>query len=191
MTYSKHFQLVDDVSTHFDAAVTASDAFLQSRYVGFYSVAAAAVLELALKELIVGFARDHHPLFGDYVASRYERINGRLSLTKIRDDHLKPFGSKFQDVFSALLEDADQACIAASKFSVKHSYNALLTCRHKFSHEGSVPETTSYGDIKRGFISGKVVMDCLAKTLKVPEGNSEQALRIQRHGRNDHGETAR
>ena len=51
-------------------------------------------------------------------------------------------------------------------FSVKHSYEALLTCRHKFSHEGSIPETASYADVKRGFDAGKVVMECLAKTLE-------------------------
>jgi hypothetical protein len=166
MAYSKHFQLVDDVSVHFDEAVNSANAFLQSRYVGFYAVAAAAVLELALKEVIVEFARHHHSLFGDYLASRYERINGRIGLQAISDEHLKPFGSKFQDRFNELLKDADQKSIRENGFSTKHSYAALFVCRHQFSHEGSVPETTSYADIKRGFEAGKIVMECLAKTLE-------------------------
>jgi hypothetical protein len=165
MTYSKHFQLVDDVSTHFDAAVNSAGAFLQSRYVGFYAVAAAAVLELALKEVVVDFARHHHSLFGDYLASRYEKINGRIRLGNITDDHLKPFGTTFQDRFRELLKEADQLSIRESGYSVRLSYEALLICRHQFSHAGSIPETTSYADIKKGFDAGKIVMDCLAKTL--------------------------
>lgn len=165
MTYSKHFQLVDDVSTHFDTVVNSSDAFLQSRYVGFYAVAAAAVLELALKEVVVGFARQHNSLFGDYLASRYERINGRIKVKDIASEHIKPFGGGFRDRFVGLLKETDQRSIRERGYSVKLSYEALLTCRHQFSHEGSIPETTSYADIKTGFEAGKVVMECLAKTL--------------------------
>lgn len=165
MTYIRHFQLVDDVSAHFDETVNSANAFLQSRYVGFYAVSSAAVLELALKEVVVGFARHHHSMFGEYVASRYEKINGRIRLDHITDEHLKPFGSTFKNRFRELLEQADQLSIRESSYSVRSSYEILLTCRHQFSHEGSIPEATSYADIKKGFDAGKVVMECLAKTL--------------------------
>jgi hypothetical protein len=166
MAYSKHFQLVDDVAAHFDIVVNSADAFLQSRYVGFYAVAAAAVLELALKEIVVEFARHHHALFGDYMASSYEQVRGQIRIAHITGKHLKPFGGKFQDRFRDLLKEMDQLSICESGYSVNLSYEALLTCRHKFAHEGSVPATTSYADIKNGFSAGKVVMECLAKTLE-------------------------
>jgi hypothetical protein len=166
MAYSNHFRLVDDVSAHFDAAVIAADAFMQSRYVGFYAVASAAVLELALKEVIVDFARHHHSLFGSYLASRYEKINGRIGLSSIADEHLKPFGKDFQNRFKRLLKRVDGLSIKKRGYSVILSYEALLTCRHEFAHEGSVPASTSYTDIKKGFEAGKIVMACFEKTLE-------------------------
>jgi len=168
MGYSRHFQLVDDVSSHFDAAVNSANAFLQSRYVGFYAVSSAAVLEIALKEVVVGFAQHHHALFGTYMASRYERINGRIKLEDITKEHLKPFGKEFQRRFDRLFKRVDQLSIKRHGYSVKSAYGILLTCRHQFAHEGSVPETATYSEIKKGFDAGKIVMACLAKTLEKP-----------------------
>jgi hypothetical protein len=165
MAYQDHFKLVDDVSSHFDGAVSEVDAFLQSRYVGFYAVASAAVVELALKEIVVAFAQRNHPLFGGYLNAQYERINGRVSLGQIDDQHLKPFGKKFQTRFKKLLRRVDNYYIAKHGYSVRLSYEALFTCRHQFAHEGSVPDSSGYSDIKRGFEAGKVVLACLAKTL--------------------------
>jgi len=165
MAYQDHFKLVDDVASHLDAAVEAVDAFLQSRYVGFYAVASAAVIELALKEIVVSFAEMNHPLFGGYLASRYERINGRVRLEDITKEHLKPFGQRFQKRFNLLLKRVDRYYIPRMGYSVKLSYEALLTCRHQFAHEGNVPANIGYVDIKRGFEAGKIVMACLAKTL--------------------------
>lgn len=165
MAYRGHFQLVDDVSGHFDSMVNAADPFLQSRYVGFYAVASAAVLELALKQVISDFAKQKHPLFGDYIASRYERINGRISVEDVIKEHLRPFGTGYQTGFKNRLKAVDRYGIAKHGFSVKSSYESLLTCRHKFAHEGDVPSTVSYLDIKNGFLAGKAVMGCIARTL--------------------------
>lgn len=169
MAYQDHFRLVDDVSTHFDGAVNSVDPFLQSRYAGFYAVASAAVVELALKEIVVQFAQENHPLFGEYVANNYERINGRVNLSQIHSEHLKHFGQKFQRRFKNLLLRVDRYYIVNHGYSVKHSYEALFTCRHQFAHEGSVPDSSGYADIKRGYEAGKVVLACLAKTLNNPE----------------------
>lgn len=169
MSYQDHFRLVDDVSNHLDTTVIAADAFLQSRYVGFYAVAAAAVLELALKEIVINFGGANHPLFGKYLTSRYERINGRIKLSDISNEHLKPFGKAFQKRFSRLLKRVDGYCIKRNGYSIKLSYESLFVCRHQFVHEGSVPVDTGYVDIKRGFAAGKIVMGCLAKTLSRTE----------------------
>lgn len=165
MAYRGHFKLVDDVSAHFDGIVSTADPFLQSRYVGFYAVASAAVLELSLKQIISDFAKQKHTLFGDYIASRYEKINGRIRVDDVIKEHLKPFGTRYQTGFRNRLKAVDRYGIAKHGFSAKESYDTLLTCRHKFAHEGDVPSTVSYADIKNGFLAGKAVMGCLARTL--------------------------
>lgn len=165
MGYKDHFRLVDDVTAHLDAAVVAVDAFTQSRYVGFYSVAAAAVVELALKEIIISFATSNHPMFGGYVQSKYEQINGRIKLAHIKDDHLDPFGEKYKKRFHKLLDRVERTELRRRKFSVKSSYTNLLNCRHAFAHEGSIPAHSTYSEVKKGFDAAKIVLACLAKTL--------------------------
>lgn len=166
MPYSDHFKLVDDVSAHFDATVAAVDPLIRSRYAGFYAVASAAVLELALKEIIISFARSEHPLFGDYLDYRYEQINGRIKLVHIRDDHLKPFGVRYRLRFDHLLNRVDRYCLVRKRYSIIASYGNLLVCRHTFAHEGVVPPSTSYEEVKQGFEAGKVVMSCLSHSLR-------------------------
>jgi RiboL-PSP-HEPN len=168
MAYTDHFRLVDDVTSHFDGTVAAVDAFLQSRYVGFYSITSAAVIELALKEIIITFASRNNQLFGGYVEAKYEQINGRIGLKSIMGEHLGPFGTKYQKRFQRLLNRVDNIELRRRRFAIKASYGNLLACRHRFAHEGSIPSSSSYTDVKRGFDAGKIVLACLAKTLSLP-----------------------
>ncbi len=166
MAYQDHFRLVDDVSVHFDGTVGGIDAFLLSRYVGFYAVASAAVIELALKEIVISFAKHNHPLFGTYIEDRYDQINGRIKIGHITQDHLRPFGDNYVKRFERLLKRVDDHCIRSKRFSVKGSYGSLIACRHDFAHAGTIPANAGYADIKTGFEAGKIVLACLAKTLK-------------------------
>lgn len=167
MAYADHFRLVDDVSSHFDEAVASVDPFLQSRYVGFYAVAAAAVMELAVKELIIEFAAAHHELFGEYCRTKYERINGRISFEDICKEHLKPFGALRVKRFKRILRTVEYWNLTHRSLSVKKAYENLFTCRHMFAHEGAVPDQTAYSDVKSGFESGKIVLACLARALRL------------------------
>lgn len=165
MPYTDHFHLVDDVSAHFDGLLVGVDPLLKSRYAGFYAVTSAAVLELALKEIVTGFAHANNSLFGDYVASRYERINGKIGIEDCQKEHLKPFGDRFRKAFKARLLGVERYNLAKNGISVKSSYENLLTCRHTFAHEGRVPATATYEEVKQGFEAGKIVMLCLSRTL--------------------------
>lgn len=165
MPYTDHFHLVDDVTAHFDGLLVGIDPLLKSRYTGFYAVTCAAILELALKEIVVHFAQTNNQLFGDYVASKYERINGRISLDDCHKEHLKPFGDRFRKAFKSRLIGVERHFLAKQGISIKYSYENLLTCRHTFAHEGKVPATATYEEVKQGFESGKVVMLCLSRTL--------------------------
>jgi hypothetical protein len=157
--------LVDDVATHLDKVVAAVDPFTKSRYVGFYSVSAAAVVELALKEIIISFATSENPIFGGYVEAKYEKINGRVKLPHIAEDHLGPLGDKYQKRFERLLGRVERIELRRGRYSVKSSYANLLNCRHKFAHEGSIPAYSTYDEVKKGFEAGKIVLACLAKAL--------------------------
>src|SRR3546814_16488633 len=79
MPYQKHYKLVDDVTSHFDAVTATIDGFTLSRYVGFFAVASAAVIESAYKYIVLDFAERTHPTFSSYFASRHEQVNGRES----------------------------------------------------------------------------------------------------------------
>lgn len=164
MAYGDHFRLVTDVTAHLDLQASSIDAFLQSRYTGFFAVASAAVLELALKDIVISFAQRNHSLFGDYVAAKYERINGRIGLDDIRKDHIAPFGQSYLESFKERVTSTERYFLKRKGISIKSSYTNLLTCRHAFAHEGSTTSMT-YPEVKQGFSSGKIVMWCLAKTL--------------------------
>lgn len=162
--YRKHYQLVDDVTQHFDDVTQTIDAFIESRYVGFFAVASVSVIELAYKDIIIDFAARTHPTFGTFFSAHYERLNARVNLSDIKSD-LKRLGGPFDTRFFKLLDRVQAYEIAHHSFSVRDAYASLITCRHKFSHEGNVPENIGYSDVKNGYKAGKIVLACLAKTL--------------------------
>jgi hypothetical protein len=166
MGYHDHFALVDDVSAHFDEAVGAVTPMLASRYTGLYAVSSAAVLELAFKSIIVDFATRMNPVFGDYVSSRYEQVNGRIKVRAICDEHLKPFGEGYKIRFERLLKRIDASSVARRQGSLISAYGNLLTCRHMFAHEGVIPANSTYDEVKKGYSAGKLVMACLSKALE-------------------------
>lgn len=164
MSYEKHYKLVDDVTHHFDEVTKSIDAFIESRYVGFFAVASISVIELAYKEIVIDFATKAHPTFGTFFSSHYERLNARVKLKHINDD-LKRLGGSFHTRFNKLLDRVQIYQIRQHSFSVKDAYASLITCRHDFSHEGSIPENMSYNDVKKGYRAGKIILACLAKSL--------------------------
>lgn len=167
MAYADHFKLVDDVASHFDGAVAAVDPFLQTRYVGFYAVAAATVMELAVKEIVIQYAFRHHRLFGEYCRFKYERINGRVNYDDICNEHLKSFGDMRVKRFKRILRFVDYWTLKHRGYSAKSAYKNLFTCRHKFAHEGKLSDQITYSEIKQSYDSGKLVMACLARALEI------------------------
>ena len=54
MAYTSHFVIADDMINHLNSIVGGTtDPFMSSRYVGFVSVSAVTVYELALKEIFL------------------------------------------------------------------------------------------------------------------------------------------
>ena len=164
MSYTRHYRLVDDVTDHFDDVTQNINAFIGSRYVGFFAVASVSVIELAYRQIIVDFANNAHPTFGAFFSEHYKKTNARVRFEDIKKD-LKRLGGTYHSRFSKLLERVQQYEIRHNSFSVKDSYSSLIQCRHDFAHEGDVPQNIAYTDVKNGYRAAKIVLACLAKTL--------------------------
>src|SRR3546814_4157770 len=67
-----------------------------------------------------------------------------LKISQINEDCLKRFGGAFHKRFNSLLTRVDRYYIKQKGFSIVSSYGSLITCRHEFAHQGSIPETASY-----------------------------------------------
>lgn len=169
MSYVDRFQLVDGLTPHLDTvmlATPAPDPFLASRYVGFLCVSAVTVIELAVRDILIEFASKKHRVFGVFCNERYERLNGRVTLKDLRENHVKKFGNKYVERFSQMLEAEELRELAASGRSIKSSYGNLITWRHSYAHQGVLPANASYLEAKQGFELGKDVLHCLDKAMK-------------------------
>lgn len=57
MNYQQHYRLADDMIDHLNIVINGiNDPFISSRYVGFVTIAAVTVFELALKDIFINFA---------------------------------------------------------------------------------------------------------------------------------------
>lgn len=167
MPYSDRFQLADDLIGHLDTVVVGTlDAFLRTRYVGFLCVSAVTVMELAIQDIFVEFATKKHKTFGAFCQDAYARINGRITLKDLQENHVKRFGSRYVTRFVRLLNSEEHSELSTSGRSIKASYGNLITWRHSFAHEGILPPNASYSEAKQGFELGKRVLYCLDRALK-------------------------
>lgn len=147
-------------------AAPASDPFLATRYVGFLCVSAVTVVELAVRDILIDFASKKHRVFGVFCNELYERLNGRVTLKDLRENHVKKFGDRYVERFSKMLDAEELRELAASGRSIKSSYGNLITWRHSYAHQGVLPANASYLEAKQGFELGKHVLHCLDRAMK-------------------------
>lgn len=166
MTYSDHFRLVDDLLPHLDVSVpTLQDPFIASRYTGLLALSSATVLELCVKTILIDHANTISPVFGNYVAKSYDRLNGRVKIKSIKEEHLVKFGEKYVYHFSRLTGKIDSKHLASSGRSALQSWANLITWRHGFAHEGTVPILATYQEAKQAYQDSKLIVECLSRTL--------------------------
>jgi hypothetical protein len=164
--YEDRFLAADQYVQHLDAFVpTIQDPLLISRYAGFLAVTAVTVFELAFKDIVYEFADKKHAVFGVHIRATYERLNGRISISSIRCDHIAKFGSKYKDRFDQFLKELDEESLKAGNGSVKSSYENLITWRNRFVHGGNMPDAT-YEESKRSYFLAKNVLACVERSLK-------------------------
>lgn len=166
MPYVDRFSLVEDYLTHVDPMMAAiADPFVRARYTGFIATLAVTAYELAIKDIFYEFADKKHVVLGEVTRARFFRLNGRIKLDDLRKDHVKMFGVKYLDKFKKNLDKADNDYIIAHNKSPKSAYSNVITWRHQFVHEGTLPNTTNYAEIKDQYFVGKEVIHCLCKSM--------------------------
>lgn len=165
MPYSSRFIATDGLIVHLRSIVgSITDSALKSNYAGFLSVSAVTVYELAIKDIFIEFAIKKHLVFGDFVGHHFSKINGRIKLEDLKDQHIKSFGSKYLKKFNSLLEKKERLTFASSRISMKAYYQNLILCRHKYVHEGS--PTLSFEEVMNYYEIGKGVIDSLNDAMK-------------------------
>lgn len=141
------------------------DPLVRIKYVGFVSVAAVTVYELALKEIFIGFARKKHKVLGSFTENYFNRMNGRIKINVIKSDYIKKFGSKYNDRFNRKLKERAKSYLVETHRDIENSYGNLITWRNDFAHEGKLNSNTTYGEVVQAYKDGKEIIHCLAETM--------------------------
>jgi RiboL-PSP-HEPN len=166
MPYQDRFQLADDYIAHVDAALSGiTDPFIKSRYIGFVAVTAVTVYELAIKDIFFDFSEKKHKVLGNFVRSYFERLNGQIGKKRLVENYLPRFGEKYAKRFKRKLERLEDQVLRSDGVSVKSSYGNVLTWRNKFAHEGIIPATPTYEEVKKAYQYGRRIIECLADTM--------------------------
>lgn len=166
MSYTDRFTLVEDYLAHVDPLMAGlADPFVEARYTGFIATSAVTAYELAVKDIFYGFADKKHVVLGSVTRAKFNRMNGRIKLKELADEHVKMFGDKYFNRFKANLVKAENDYLHAHGKSPKSAYNNVITWRHQFVHEGTLPNTTNYLEIKEQYTAGKEVIHCLSRSM--------------------------
>jgi hypothetical protein len=165
MAYQSNFTHADAIVAHLKALLpTLGDPLLEAKYVGFITVAAVTVYELAIKEIFIEFAKKKHKAFGNFTEKSFERLNGRIRTKDLRDN-IKSFGEQYVLRFDKQLENEAKAYLKLHKRDIGSSYSNIITWRHDFAHAGKINANATYSDAISAYEEGKVVIDCLARVM--------------------------
>lgn len=166
MSYTSHFLHADEIIAHLNTIIpTITDDLLKAKYVGFVAVASATVYEVAIKDIFISFAKSEHNILGNLMASKFERINGKIDIETIKNDYIKPLGADYLDRFKVNLELSNNAFLQINRRDFKSSYKNLILTRHQFAHVGQLLGNSTYPEIVQAYEDGKEVIKCLSETM--------------------------
>lgn len=166
MAYQDNFQHADDVIAHLSALVLSlQDPLLRIKYVGFVSVAAVTVYEMAIKSIFIEFATKKHHIVKSLTKKYFERINGRIGAASIKDDYVSMFGQRYLLRYKKKLAANKAAYLKKNHRDFVNSYNNLITWRNAFSHQGELSTTVTFDEVVQAYEDGKEMVRCLAESM--------------------------
>ena len=166
MTFEQRFISADEFLIHTDLLMAEiDDPMIQQSYVGFITVSAVTVYELAIKDIIFKFSDEKHEVLGSVSRHVYERWNGRIRLKELRKDHIRRFGDIYVDEFNRVLEQKEKDSLREGKGSIENAYTNIILWRNKFAHSGETLTTTNYNEVKNSYNLGKEVIYSLDKAM--------------------------
>ena len=166
MPYTDRFQHADDVVAHLNGVVPGlADPLLRAKYTGFVSVAAVTVYEMAIKDIFMEFAQKKNAVFGRYVQSKFNRINGKIRLDVIKDEYIKEFGGRYLERFKKALDTSSTLYLRSHRRDIRSSYGNLIVWRNDFAHEGAIKATTTYAEVVQAYEDGKHVIHTLSSAM--------------------------
>lgn len=167
MMYTDRFILADDYIAHLDGMMAGiADPFIQSRYLGFVAISAVTVYELAIKDIFYRFSEEKHSVLANMTRAKFEQINGRIKISSLVAEHIKPFGERYEKRFKKKLEDREKESLRAGNGSIKAAYGNIISWRHVFVHSGEAPTTTTYSEVKKAYQIGTGVLHTLNETMR-------------------------
>ena len=165
MAYADRFIATDNLIIHLKTAIgTITDPAIQANYAGFLSVSSVTVYELAIKDIFFEFASKKNKVFGAFVEKRFRQLNGRIKISDLKGEHIKPFGDKYLKKFENILQAKESHFFSTLKISIPTDYGNLITCRHKYVH-GGYP-TLTMNEVINCYNSGKEILHCLDDSMK-------------------------
>lgn len=166
MAYTTRFAHADAIVAHLNGLMpTLGDPLLETKYVGFITIAAVTVYELAIKDIFIDFAKKKHKVLGSFTERYFERLNGRIRTDDIQSRYLPHFGDKYVLQFKKRLKKAAFDYLKANKRDIISSYGNIITWRHEFAHAGIIKARATYPEAAQAYEDGKVVIDCLAQAM--------------------------
>ena len=167
MAYQDHFSHADDVITSLQSYVpTIVDPLQRIKFIGFVAVAAVTVYEQAVKSIFIEFGGAKNKVFGNYVQSHFERINGRIKYQTIKDEYVPQFGDKYKKRFNRKMEERSSAFLSSQGRDVRSSYGNIIVWRNDFAHEGKINFTATFPEVVTAYEDGKEIIHCLAETMR-------------------------
>ena len=166
MHYTDHFALADQYFNHVDQTISGLDEFLKSRYIGFASISAVTVYELAIKEIIYRFCDHKHKVLSHISRKQFEKINARVRLDHLRSDYLSFFGDKYEKKFCMIIEKRERDILKSAGKHIRSMYSNIIITRNEFAHAGIISSTNTYEEVRERYSYGKYVIECFDLALQ-------------------------
>lgn len=165
MSYTSRFVPTDDLIAHLSPLVSSiTDAALVSKYVGFLSVNAVTVYELAIKDIFKEFSAKKNPVFGNFIEKHFYQINGKIKIQDLKSQHISSFGDKYLKKFEKKLKVRENIVLTNFGKDVRSSYSNLIICRHKYVHAGVT--TLTFTEVIENYNFGKEVIHSLNEAMQ-------------------------